>query len=94
MGLVNNLNKAENPRSGRKLAARCPDNVDVVRDSVGRGPKKSLRRHSQEFGLSRASLQRILKKDLQLYPYRIKIKYKLTSVDMEKHLEMYWWKQN
>ena len=52
---VNNLNKkAENPRSGRKLTVRCLDNVDVVRDSVGRSPKNSLRRRSQEFGLSRA----------------------------------------
>ena len=33
--------------SGRKLNARYPDNVDAVRDSVGRSPKKSLRRCSQ-----------------------------------------------
>ena len=42
-GLVNNLNlKAENPRSGRMLTARCPDNKDTVRESLGRSPKKSL----------------------------------------------------
>ena len=52
-GSVNNLNKkAENPRSDRKLTARCPDDVDVVRDSVRRNPKKSLQRRSQELGLS------------------------------------------
>ena len=46
-GSVNNLSKmAENHRSGRKLPARCPDNVDTARDSVGRSPKKSLRRRS------------------------------------------------
>ena len=28
------------PRSGRKLTARCPDNVNAVRDSVARSPKK------------------------------------------------------
>ena len=40
-GSLNNFNKkAENPKSGRKLTARCPDNVDAVRDSVGRNPKK------------------------------------------------------
>ena len=55
MGLVNNLNKkAENPISGRKLIATSLDNVDAVRDSVGRSPKKFLQRHSQELGLSRA----------------------------------------
>ena len=40
---MNNLNKkAEHPRSGKKLTARYPDNVDAVKDSVGRSPKKSL----------------------------------------------------
>ena len=48
-----------------------------------RSPKKSPRRRSQELSLSHASLQRILNKDLQLYPYRIQIKHKLTPTDME-----------
>ena len=33
--------KAENSRSGGNLTARCPDNEDWVRDSVGRSLKKS-----------------------------------------------------
>ena len=38
---VNNLiKKAENPRSGRKMTAICPDNVDSVRNSVGKGSEK------------------------------------------------------
>ena len=77
-GSLNNPNKkAENRRPSRKLTTRCHDNVDAVRDSVKRSPKKSPRRPSQELDLSRASLQRILKKDLQQYPYRIQIKHKL-----------------
>ena len=41
-GSVDNLyQKAENLRSSRKLTARCPDNMDAVRDSVGKSPKKS-----------------------------------------------------
>ena len=36
-GSVNNLNKKEEtPSSGRKLTARSPDNVNAMRDSVGR----------------------------------------------------------
>ena len=39
---ANNLNKkAENPRRGKKLTARCPENMETVRDSV-RSPKNSL----------------------------------------------------
>ena len=83
-GSVNNLKKkAENSRFDRKLTAICLDNVDAVRDSAGSSSKTSLRRHSQELGLSRASLQRILKNDLLQYPYRIQIKHKLTPADME-----------
>ena len=52
-GSVNNLTKkTENPRSGRKVTAGCPDNMDEVRDSVGRSPKKSIQRRSQELNLS------------------------------------------
>ena len=44
-GSVHNLNKkSATPRSGRKLTARCPDNVNAVRDSVAMCPKKSIRR--------------------------------------------------
>ena len=60
IGPVNNLNKkAENPRSGRKLTARCSDNMNVVRDSVGRSPKKSLRRCFQELDLSRVLYDKV-----------------------------------
>ena len=94
-GLVNNLNKkVENPRSGRKLTARCPDYVDVVRDSVGRYQKKSLWRRFQELSLSHVSLQRILKKDLKLYLYRIQIKHELTSADMKRRSVMCWLFEN
>ena len=38
---MNNFSKkAENARSDRKLTARCPDIVEVVRDLIGRRPKK------------------------------------------------------
>ena len=77
-GSVNNhYKKAENPRSGRKLIARCPDNVDKVKDSVGGCP-----------------LPRILNNELQLYPYTIRIKHKLTPVDMGKRLVMCRWFKN
>ena len=33
-------------------------------------------------------------KELQVYPYRIQIKHKLTPVDMEKRVVMYQWFEN
>ena len=42
-GSVNHINKeAENLRSGRNLTARCPDNVDMMRDSVESVRKSSF----------------------------------------------------
>ena len=64
---VNNLKKkAENARSGRKFIARCPDNVDAVRDSVGRSPKTFPRTWS---------FTRIVRKNLKDYPERIPFFY-------------------
>ena len=85
--MIKSTKKGQKSRSGRKFTA----NVDAVRDSVGRSPKKSLRRRSQELGLSRSSVHKILKNDLQLYPYRIQIKQTLTQNDMTKCVEMCQW---
>ena len=89
--LITSTKKGKKSTSGRKLTARSPENVDAVRDSVGQSPKKSLRRCSQELGLSRSSVHRILKNDLQLYPYRIQIKQTPTQNDMAKRVEISQW---
>ena len=55
--LIKSTKKGQFSTSGKKLTARLPENVETVRDSVARSPKKSLRRLSQELGLSRSSVQ-------------------------------------
>ena len=89
--LTKSTKKGQKSTSGRKLTARSPENVNTVRDSVGRSPKKSLQRLSQELSLSCLFVHRILKNDLQLYPYRIQIKQTLTQNDMTKRVEMCQW---
>ena len=86
--------KTENPSSGRKLSARSAGNVQASRVSVGRSPKKSIRRRSTELGILRSSLHGILTQGLHLYPYRKQIKHKLTTTDMQKRVEMCHWFQN
>ena len=56
--------------------------------------KKVTPRRPQELDLSRSSVHRILKNDLQLYPYRIQIKQTLTQNDMTKRVEMCQWFQS
>lgn len=93
-GTVHNLNGKDTNRqshSGRPKSSRTPHNVAAVRDSVARSPSKSVRRRSQELGINRESVRRILITDLHLYPYRIQIKQKLTSDDMRKRVIMCQW---
>ena len=93
-GTVHNLNRKDTSRqsySGRPKSSRTPHNVAAVRDSVVRSPSKSVRRRSQELGINRESVRRILIADLNLYPYRIQIKQKLTLDDMRKRVIMCQW---
>ena len=89
--LIKSTKKRQKSTSGRKLTARSPENVDAVKDSVGWSPKKSLLRRCQELGFSRSSIHRILKNDLQLYPYRIQIKQTLTQNHMTTCVEVCQW---
>ena len=77
--------------SGRKKSARTEENIAAVRNSVGRSPKKSVRRRSQELRMTRESLRRVLTSDLHLYAYKIQIKQQLTDADKEKRLTMCEW---
>jgi len=76
--------------SGRK-SSRTEENIAAVRDSVGRSPRKSVRRRSQELRMTRESLWRVLTSDLHLYPYKIQIKQKLTDADKEKRVTKCEW---
>jgi len=91
---VHNLNRKDPNRqshSGRPKLSRTPHNVAAVRDSVVHNPSKSMRRRSQELGINRESVRRILIADLHMYPYRIQIKQKLTPDDMRKRVIMCQW---
>ena len=93
-GTVHNLNRKDTNKqshSGRPKSSRTPHNVAAVRDSVVHSPSKSVRRRSQELGINRESVRRILISDLHMYPYRIQMKQKLTPEDMRKRVIMCQW---
>ena len=90
-GTVRNLNRKDTNRrsySGQPKSSKTPHNVAAVRDSFVHSPSKSVRRRSQELGINRESVRRILIADLHMYPYRIQIKQKLTPDDMRKRVIM------
>ena len=87
-GTCHNRNKGN---SGRRVSARTELNIDTVRESTVRSPKKSIRRRSSELGLTKSTVQRILKQDLNLYPYKLEIKQTLTDRDKEQRFQMCTW---
>ena len=73
--------------SGRKRV-RSEEMVQGIRESVENLPGRSSRRRSQELGLSRSTLLRIMKKDLKKFPYRISIHQTLSEVDKLTRMDM------
>ena len=75
-------------KAGAPITVRFPANVDRVRASVQQSQKKSLRHMSQELGISVTSLQRMLRKDLTKFPYKITTCHKLADIDKQRCIEM------
>jgi len=63
----------------------------LLSETVVHSPSKSVRRRSQELGINRESVRRILIADLHMYPYRVQIKQKLMPDDMRKRVIMCQW---
>ena len=73
------------------MSARTELNIDTVRELTVRSPKKSIRMRSSELGLTKSTVQRIIKQDLNLYPYKLEIKQTLTDRDKEQRFQMCTW---
>ena len=69
-GSVANNNKTH---SGARLTARTPARVQDVRTRLEQSPRKSTRRLSQEVGISRSFVMRVIHSDLKLFPYKVQI---------------------
>ncbi|XP_039280434.1 uncharacterized protein LOC120350562 [Nilaparvata lugens] len=68
-------------RGGSVRTVRTPENVEAVRESFTRKPRRSARRHSISLGLSTRTVRRILHDDLHLHPYKIQIVHALNPTD-------------
>jgi len=75
-GSVANANKGH---SRRTRSVQTPNNIKNLREWLAESPRKATRRLSQEVGISRSSLLRILHEDLELFPYKIQILQKQTD---------------
>jgi len=69
-------------KEGGSVKTVCtPEYIAVVREAITRSPHHSARHHSVSFGLSEASIRRILHEDLHFYPYKIQVTHALHERD-------------
>jgi hypothetical protein len=68
-------------RSGRSKSARCDENIEVVFKMISKSLITLSRRVSEEAGILRSSLHRIMKMDLKLKPYRFQMVQQLYPED-------------
>ena len=59
--------------TGRLNSIRTEAVIAGASTDVADNPKTSIRKRSFQLGIYRSSLQRILKSDLQLYPYKLQL---------------------
>lgn len=60
---------------------RTEENIERVRVSVLRSPRRSARKHALALGISDRTVRRILHQDLQFHPYKLALVQKLHEPD-------------
>ncbi len=70
---------ADRPREGRPRTVRLPNVVHAVRERIRRNPLRKQKRLAVEMNVSKRSMSRILREDLQLGAYRRCVSHLLTA---------------
>jgi hypothetical protein len=78
----------------RPSFVRSPENIDAVRMALRRSPSKSTRKAAAQLGISRRSVQLILRSDLNLYPYKTTALPTLTVRNKHQRMALAEWAQN
>ena len=63
----------DQPQSGRPRTGRTEENVETVEAAFVQSLWKSIRHAGLALNISRASIQRMLRKDIGMYPYKIQV---------------------
>ena len=74
-------------RPNKSRPRRSAENIAAVRASVERSPRTSQKRRSQQLRMARSTLQRIIRVDLHLFPYKIQLTQRLLPADRPRRLE-------
>jgi DNA-binding XRE family transcriptional regulator len=77
-------------RSGRPTSVTTEENMQLVSQNFHLSPQTSQRSAARDLGISRSSLQRIMK-DLKLKPYKPKLLQALNEDDPDRRMEFCEW---
>ena len=77
-------------RSGRPVSVCTENNADLVLETFTQDPQTSQRRASNELGIARSSLRRIMK-HFKLKPYRPRLLQALNEDDPDRRIEFCEW---
>ena len=70
-------------KPGLQRTARSPQNIEAVRQSILRSPRRSARKHASALGLSARSVRRILHEELKFHPYKLVVAQELIPRDFD-----------
>lgn len=76
----------DRPRSGRKKTATTKKNINRVKRAIKRKPFQSARNLAKKLGIKRESTRKILKKHLNLKPYKRRKKQLISEKNIKKRL--------
>ena len=85
-GTILNRNKGN---SGRLITKRTAENIELVRHEIKENEQFSSRRNGT--GISRTTLQRIIKNDLNYFPYKSRICHELLEGDFQRRVRFCRW---
>ena len=74
------------PIPGRPRSIRTKSVVSAVKKKMERNPQRSVRKIAKEAKISRSSMQRIVKNDLQLTPYKKQSRQLISEPSKQKRL--------
>lgn len=73
--------------TGRPRSARTEENVELARQLFDEEPSTSTTKAAQELGVSQPTMHRIVRKDLNLFPYKIQVQQPLNLHSIDSRLQ-------
>ena len=75
----------------RRRIAQSEEMIAAVSASIQNEPNQSIPRRSPEFGIAQTTLWRIMRKDLSLHAFKIKLTQELKTLDHVKRRNISNW---